>query len=715
MGSILLTTFGATWQVVPELLGFTNPGFLHLYANHPHLEQIERTRKDYEIKPVEEIWLVTTKGSRTDESIAKLNKWYNLTDKQKRPGMQIWQVADAEDLKSEAECRRMGECIHRVFLRATEYAGKGQLLVSLTGGRKTMSSDIQNAAAFFGCSALIHVIQNEFYRDQLMAYSPEDFLIPLPEVLYDAITPLIAGKYAPNHILDVSDPGRDNISSEAYPVELPDRGSVIEQSITDYALSERITESMKEAGFLYSNYINTLMRQEKSANFLALYSLPPSIIERLKNYSIGTYPEKRETELAWLKKLPKSELHCHLGGLAHVTDLIEIAASNLEKISQYDGQLEHVKQELRKYIDNGDIKDLRKLLPFAQPHSSEDDIPGYIRMSSFILMFEDIPDMLDEVIFGPYRDESQFCGIGFDAYERLGDIQGSGLLQSEAAIRAACGVLKKRAGEHNVRYLELRCSPVNYTKGGLSASRVARIIDDEMRKSGGPEYSLIFIASRHGEMQIVHKHIELAGALLGRDGAGFPNFRGFDLAGNERVGSMSAMRREFMSMMERCMHFTIHAGETEGPESIWEAVYHLNAERVGHGLTLRDNPMLQEKILDRNIALEMCPSSNFQIVGFRDTYLPGTKSLEIYPLKEYLDEGLRVTVNTDNPGISRTDFTREIHRAARLTPGGLTLWDILLCVRNGFRASFAKKELRQQMLRSAESSVIALIKEGLPE
>lgn len=594
--------------------------------------------------------------------------------------MRTWQVADAEDLKSEAECRRMGECIHRVFLRATEYAEEGQLLVSLTGGRKTMSSDIQNAAAFFGCSALIHVIQNESYQTELKNYRPEDFLMPLPKAVNDAITPLIAGKYAPNHILDVSAPERDNISSEAYPVGLPDTGSVIEQTITDYALSDRIKDSLKEAGFLYCNYTNTLMRQEKSSNFLALYSLPPSMIERLKNYSIGIHPEKKEVELAWLKKLPKSELHCHLGGVADVTDLIEIAASNLEKISQYAGQLEPFTKELRKDIDNDDINEIRRvLLPFKQFHSYKDDIPGYIRMSSLILMFEDMPEVLDKVIFGKYRDESQFCGIGFDEYEKLGDIQGSGLLQSEEAIRAACGILKKRAREHKVQYLELRCSPVNYTRDRLSASRVARIIDDEMSKGEGPEYSLIFIASRHGKMEIVRKHIELAEELVGRDGTGFPNFRGFDLAGNERAGSISDMRQEFMSMMEKCMHFTIHAGETEGPESIWEAVYHLNAERVGHGLTLRDNPMLQEKILDRNIALEMCPSSNFQIIGFRDNYLTGTNNLEIYPLKEYLDAGLRVTVNTDNPGISRTDFTNEIHRAARLSPGGLTLWEILLC------------------------------------
>ena len=214
--------------------------------------------------------------------------------------------------------------------------------------------------------------------------------------------------------------------------------------------------------------------------------------------------------------------------------------------------------------------------------------------------------------------------------------------------------------------------------------------------------------------QKVREHIKLADGLLGEDGAGFPGFRGFDLAGDEKAGSPADMRQAFMPMMEKCMHFTIHAGEDDKVESIWEAVYHLSAERVGHGLTLSDDPRLMARFRDRKIAVEMCPSSNFQIVGFRDNYLPETKGLKTYPLKKYLDEGLRVTVNTDNPGISRTDFTRELHRAARMTPGGLSLWEILLLIRNSFRAAFVGTDMRNELLRQAELEVIEQIREGLP-
>jgi len=215
-------------------------------------------------------------------------------------------------------------------------------------------------------------------------------------------------------------------------------------------------------------------------------------------------------------------------------------------------------------------------------------------------------------------------------------------------------------------------------------------------------------------MAKVRQHISLAQSLMAGDGPGFPNLVGFDLAGNEGAGSAGRMRKAFMPMMEKCMHFTIHAGEIQDVGSIWEAVYHLNAERIGHGLTLRDNPGLLKRFRDRSIALEMCPSSNFQIVGFRDNYLPASQGRPVYPLKEYLEKGLRATVNTDNPGISRTDFSRELHRAARLTPGGLSIWDVLLLIRNGFKAGFCNRPVRTTLLREAESEILALLQGVLP-
>ena len=145
-------------------------------------------------------------------------------------------------------------------------------------------------------------------------------------------------------------------------------------------------------------------------------------------------------------------------------------------------------------------------------------------------------------------------------------------------------------------------------------------------------------------------------------------------------------------------------------ESIWQAVYHLNAERIGHGLTLRDRPDLMNKFLERGIGIEMCPSSNAQIVGFQDNYLPDT-GLQEYPLKKYLDAELLVSVNTDDPGISRTSATNELHKAARLTKGGLSKWEILQLLCNAFRTAFYPYKQKKALIRRVEERLGKLIRE----
>ena len=91
--------------------------------------------------------------------------------------------------------------------------------------------------------------------------------------------------------------------------------------------------------------------------------------------------------------------------------------------------------------------------------------------------------------------------------------------------------------------------------------------------------------------------------------------------------------------------------------------------------------------------------------------LPETFHLPVYPLKSYLDKGLKVLVNTDNPGISRTDATKELMRAARLTPGGLSRMDILNLIKNGFRASFAGYDLRRKLLLAAEKRILEILQQ----
>ncbi len=581
-------------------------------------------------------------------------------------------------------------------MHASETIGGGQLILSLAGGRKTMSTDIQQAGHIFGCHAMLHILASA-------ALPADDKLLfnrPLEKKYVENLMPVtVSAGRSRDAVLDVN------------PVVYAGRYELNRNRIENYirpdlTLYQEITGRLSKAGHLLMNYSLNLIGTSKQSNFHALYALPPKVVNNLNKRRIGLDAAKADAEIRFLQRLPKAELHCHLGGILDADEMIAVAETlenpvktYLNKYSSFAGWLDEVK----KRIENGEweklrstivVKDLRKkLFP---------EIPEPFTVAAFLQAFSGKSEVLDRFIFGPMIDTEQYVAIGIKQYEALGDLQGSALLQSEPAIRKACEFLIKKCREHNVKYLELRISPVNYTRGGLAARRVVDIINEELSAATYTHFSLIVIGSRHGRLQEIRRHVALALEILQDDAISM--LRGFDLAGDEHVRAPSELRDEFMPLMEKSVNLTIHAGENESVKNIWEAVYHLSADRIGHGLTLNDDPRLKKRFLDRKITIEMCPSSNDQIVG----YSAGEKR---YPLKEYLLQGLRVTVNTDNPGISRTDFSYEYYKAARLTENGLTIWEILQLIRNGFRGAFLPFEERQALLVQAEKEILNMIEE----
>lgn len=721
--NILLSTLGRSWEILPEILAFTNPQQVPLYRLHPRADALDSLRSEYAIEPVGEVWVITTSGSDTDHSLNLLRQWLEGMDTGNLPSVKVWRVADVADLTSLEQCHRMTEAIFRVVLGASEAAraGGGQLILSLAGGRKTMSSDLQAAASFFGCQALLHVVMNENVPPPLRNPSLSHFCGPLPPEAAEAFLPVVVGRHPRNPIVDMEEEGKGILSTGLFlpgwpgGTGTPRSWEVTEVDIEDTCLCRILEERQRKAAFICVNHTSRIIQSEPAPNFLALYSLPPDHLQRLKETRLGTDPEKERRELAFLGDLPKAELHCHLGGALDAREMIETAEANMEAVQAHQYALKGWLDQWRRKLDHGDPEHLAASLDWKRLRRPLPGVPEPVCVAAFLLLFKDCAADLDRLLFGPWREPERFVGVGFDAYEKLGDLQGSALLQSEASLRKACRLLGSKARRHNVLHLEVRCSPMNYTRGGLTPEQVVRAVADELNHSGPESCSLLFIGSRHGSRDAIQDHVALATRVLACGEGGGSLLRGFDLAGNEQACPAKAVREMFLPLMEHCLHTTIHAGETAPAASIWEAVYHLSAERIGHGLTLKENPVLMDRFRDRRIALEMCPSSNCQIVGFRDAFLAGTEILPEYPLVEYLRQGLRVTVNTDNPGISRTDPTRELHRAARLTRGGLSLWDLLLVVRNGFKASFVEGVVRHGLLRKAETMILRKLEEGWRE
>ena len=124
-----------------------------------------------------------------------------------------------------------------------------------------------------------------------------------------------------------------------------------------------------------------------------------------------------------------------------------------------------------------------------------------------------------------------------------------------------------------------------------------------------------------------------------------------DLAGAEAIYPMSEFMKLFGQAKKLGMPFTIHAGECGNVQNILDSV-EAEALRIGHGIAMRGNSEVQKMIREKGIGVEMCPISNLQ-----------TKAVESesqYPLREFLDNGIKVTVNTDNRTVSNTTMTKEL-------------------------------------------------------
>ena len=735
MSNILVTTMGLIWQNLPRILGLTNPNVVDLYRFHPSNDRIVRAREEFGLQPVDEIWVVTTRGKvdpylstlqewhallePSNSLLAGINEWAGLIDASFWPALKIFQVSGTDDLMSETECRIMKEAIFRIALHAAENAAGGQLLLSFAGGSATMSANMQLAATTFGCNALIQVVDNDMFSikppDAAVDFGPEQFTASLPADFKEDMTLLVTGKSPQNAALGMSLADMSPIQASDYPIVGSEDGNVslLEVDPAGLSLSEAIENRMKHAEYLAGFYANALSGVDNNVNFLSLYSLPPWIIDRLKNTSLGTHPEHESMELEWLRKLPKPALCCHLEGVLDVKDLIRVANANHLLVDRYKMRMAFQIREWHRLLDRSGNSDFREQIPLKTIPDAFRDIPEPVGLCAFIQLFNGAPNLLDDLIYGNKQIESAFVSAGFNAYEALGDLQGARLLQSEASIRETCRILAEKAVWHNIRYLELRCSPFKYVAGGLNSIKVVDMIEEELGKSL-KDFSIVFTAGRHRLKSDIVQLVNVAKRIM-ENPKSRSRLRGFDLAENEASCPARDLRRYLSPVMAKCRRISINAGGNVDASSIREAVYELNAERVSHCLTLTDNPAMMEEFLDRNIAIEMCPSSNFQIMGFRDNYFSETGRRLIYPLKDYLDRGLNVVVSADNPGISRTDFSRELHRAARLTPGGLSIWDILKIVRNGFKASFAEHAIRNRLLREAEREIIELIQNGIPQ
>ena len=328
---------------------------------------------------------------------------------------------------------------------------------------------------------------------------------------------------------------------------------------------------------------------------------------------------------ALLKRLPKVELHCHLDGSLRVPTILDLAKK--DKVT----------------LTTSSSEELSKLLVIGKTRGSLED---YIKRFDITLSVMQTPQALSRT-----------------AYELIEDV-----------------------AKENVRYIEIRYSPILHTGKGMTMGESVEAVRNGLKrgqKDFGVKSGIIVCGIRNISAAASLKLADLTVRYKNK------GVVGFDLAGSEENFPAKDHQEAFYMILNNNINATIHAGEAYGPSSIHQAIHHCGAHRIGHGTRLKENKDLMNYVNDHRITLEICLTSNWQTRSIR--------SLKYHPLKYYYDQGIRVTINTDNRLMSGTTLTKEFLLAHKLF--GFKLHDFREMIIMAMKSAFIPYAERKQLIR----------------
>jgi len=334
----------------------------------------------------------------------------------------------------------------------------------------------------------------------------------------------------------------------------------------------------------------------------------------------------------FIRRLPKAELHLHLEGTIEPETLAELSR-------------------------NTDAEPLSLEAARALYH--------YTDFSGFLIAFKAVTRRL--------RGAAEY---ELAAYRMIEQLAAQGVVHAEVYI--SVGVV------YFWRKVEDAADPLLFEKifAGLERAR------ERGERDFGVTLYWIFDAVRHFSVEEARRVFRMAARMK----EAYPSIIGIGLGGDERVAASEPFREMYAEARAAGLRLTNHAGETTGPEAIWEALS-VGSERLGHALSAIRDPALVEELRRRQIPLELNPSSNVR-TGVCACF-------EEHPLRRYFDAGLLVTLNSDDPAFFGSSIENE-YRLAHAAQG-FGREELKRIAENSFRASFLPELVKNHWISRIEA------------
>ena len=283
--------------------------------------------------------------------------------------------------------------------------------------------------------------------------------------------------------------------------------------------------------------------------------------------------------------------------------------------------------------------------------------------------------------FFAFRDFAHFIEVYLAVVDLIRTPEDVRLLTYEVAREMATGQI--------VRYAELTCTPYTSVKAGVPIEAYNEAIEDA-RVAAERDFgiALRWIFDIPGEFGVPAADDTLDWALHHAPEA----LIGFGLGGPEVGVPRPHFQRHFDAARAAGLHSVPHAGETTGPETVWDALRLLRAERIGHGTSSAQDPDLLAHLAERRIPLEVCPSSNVATHA--------VESLAEHPITAFRDAGVVITINSDDPPMFGTTLNREYEIAADLL--GLDEHGLADLAKSAVSASFLDDTGKARLVKEIE-------------